>query len=207
MLAGVLVALFLAAVPVTAPGAAPASASRPIPQTDPVATVREAERQLRAAFRANAGRPELERISGAAVDHDELARRSVGARWAGLSPADRAAVTRALRALVEETYLSGLLRPDPLFALAVLGSQAKGAEAEVTLVVQSGASQGRIALRLLRGKDRRWRIFDATVNGVAILAGYAEQFAQLLDQGGLPRLLESLEAQRKALVRMRSGNP
>ncbi|HET8734318.1 MAG TPA: ABC transporter substrate-binding protein, partial [Anaeromyxobacteraceae bacterium] len=123
------------------------------------------------------------------------------------SPADRAAVTKSLRALVEETYLSGMLRPDPLFALAFLGSQTKGGEAEVTVVVQSGASQGRIALRLLRGKDRRWRIFDATVNGVAVLAGYAEQFAQLLDPGGLPRLLESLEAQRKALVRMRSGNP
>jgi ABC-type transporter MlaC component len=183
------------------------AAAGPVPQTDPVATVREAERQVRAVFTAGGGRAGLERVSASAVDWEELTRRSSGPRWPSFSPADRAAVTKGLRALVEETYLARLVRPDPLFALAVVGNAANGPESRVTVVVQSGASQGRIELRLLRGKDRRYRIFDATVNGVAVLAGYQERFAQLLDAGGLPRLLESLEAQRKALVRMRSGNP
>lgn len=151
----------LAAAPAQAP------APGPLARGDPAATVREAERQVRTVFKAGEGRAGLERVSASAVDREELARRSVGARWTGLSFTGRAAVTKGLRALVEEAYLCGLLR----------------------------------------GKERRFRIFDATVNGVAILAGYQEQFGQLLDAGGLPRLLESLEAQRGALVKMRSGNP
>ncbi len=195
-----LLALLLAATP----AASAKGAARPIAQADPVATVREAERQVRAAFRAGGKRAELERIGAATIDYEELARRSVGPRWAKLSPADRSAIVKSLRALVEETWLSGLLRPDPLFAFAVLGKQVTGTEAEVKTRVQSGGRQAPVDFRLVRGKDGRFRVIDVTVNGVSALGGYREQFPQLLDLGGVPLLLETLAIQRRALVEMRT---
>ncbi len=196
-------ALLLAASPTRAGGAARASCA----STDPVTTVREAEKQVRAAFRAGGKRAELERIGAACIDYEELTRRSLGSRWAGLSPADRSAIVKSLRALVEETYFSGLFRPDPVFAFAVLGKKVTGTEASVKVLLQSGGQQAPADVRLVRGKDRRWRAFDATVNGVAVLSGYQEMFPPLLDMGGVPMLLATLAAQRAALAGMRSGRP
>jgi ABC-type transporter MlaC component len=188
--------------------AAPVPTSRPGPATDPVVTVREAEKQVRAAFRAGGRRADLERVGAAFFDYEELGRRSIGsARWIALPQADRTAFVQALRALVEETWLSGLLRPDPLYAFAVTGKTVEGAEAVVRALVQSGGSQAPVELRLFRGKDGRWRIYDLSANGVSILAGYREQLPPTLDLGGIQGLLASLRAQRAALAGMRSGNP
>lgn len=199
------VALALPATGAAAPASAATAARAPsIAATDPVGTVRAAERQIRAAFKAGGKRADLEKVAAGCIDYEELARRSVGPRWAGLPAADRLAVVKAQRALFEETYLSGLFRPDPHFAFAVLGSKVTGTEADVKVVIQSGGRQAPADLRLFRGRDGRFRIFDATVNGVAVLAGYQEQFGQLLDLGGVPKLVSTLEAQRKALAQMRA---
>ena len=200
------VALALPATGAAAPPPTPAAArAGAIASTVPVGTLREAEKAVRASFKTGGKRADLERIAAACVDYEDVARRSAGARWAGFSPADRAAVTKALRALVEETYMSGLFKPDPLFAFAVLGHAVDGGEATVRAIAQSGGRQAPAEFRLVRGKDKRWRIVDVTVNNVAIVAGYREQFQQLLDLGGVPKLVGTLEAQRKALVQMRAA--
>lgn len=198
---GPLLALLLAAAPPAAAGATPVPAG---PASDPVTTVRVAERQVRLALLSNAPRPDFERIGATFVDHDEVARRSLGPRWASLKPADRAAFSNALRGLTEETWLSGLLRPDPLYAFAVFGTSATGGEAEVKTRVQSAGKQSPVDFRLVRGKDGRWRIFDWSVNGVSVVAGYREQFPRVLDEGGMPTLLASVAAQRRALVELRA---
>ena len=194
--------LLLAAFPLLG-AAAPAPASSPGPAKDPVATVRAAERQVRLAFQSGGKRADLERVGATFVAWDEVTRRSLPGRFEKLSPADRAAIEKAQRALVEETWFSGLLRPDPLFALAVLGSSTAGTDTEVKTVLQSAGRQARVEFQLVRGKDGRFRVIDLAVNGVSALGGYREQFPQLLDLGGVPHLLETLAIQRRALVEMR----
>ena len=196
----------LLAIVLSATNATPSPA--PGPAKDPVATVRAAEHQVRIAFQQGGRRADLERVGAAFFDYEELARRSIGSsRWIALPKPDRAAFVQALRALVEETWLSGLLRPDPLYAFAVTGHAVQGGEAEVRTRVQSGGNQAPAEFRLVRGKDDRWRIYDLSANGVSVLAGYREQLPPTLDLGGIQALLASLRAQRAALAGMRSGNP
>ncbi|HET8723032.1 MAG TPA: ABC transporter substrate-binding protein [Anaeromyxobacteraceae bacterium] len=207
---GPLLALLLAAVPPAAAGATPAPlapAAPPGPAKDPVSTVRAAERQVRLAFQQGGKRTDLLQVGAAFVAWDELARRSLPGRWEKLPAADLAAFSNALRTLTEETWLSGLLRPDPLYAFAVFGSDVQGSDAEVRTRFQSGGTQAAVALRLFRGKDRLWRIVDLSRDGVSIQGGYAQELPGILDQKGIPGLLATLEARRQTLVRMRPGNP
>jgi ABC-type transporter MlaC component len=184
-------ALLLALLAAT-PAAAPAPVER-----DPVATIGDAERALRTALEAGAGRDSLSRSSAAFVDYEELARRSLGKSWARQKAVDQTALVGALRALLEETWLPRL-RPGAPYALQVQLVRRAGNDAEVHAVATSGSAQTPFDFRLRRGADHHWRIYDATVGGLALLEGYQEQFPQLLRMGGMKKLLSRLEEERVA---------
>lgn len=167
---------------------------------DPAAALRDADASLRAALEAGAGREELARLAADRVDYRELARRSLGRHWSRLPERDRERVVAALRALLEGTYLPRLA-PGARWTLALRPARQAGRDAEVQAVATSGGQQVPLAFRLRHGDDGRWRIYDATVGGLALLEGYQEQLPQLLQLGGVPKLVATLDAQRRALQR------
>jgi ABC-type transporter MlaC component len=187
----------LLALLAAAPDAGPAPVER-----DPVATIRDAERALRTALEAGAGREALSRISVEFLDYQELARRSLGKSWSRQKPADQAALVKAVRALLEETWLPRL-QPGAAYALEVRLERLSGSDAEVRAATTTGTRKLPLAFRLRRGPDRRWRVYDATVGGLAMLEGYQEQFPQLLQLGGMKKLLATLEEERAAQVASR----
>ena len=182
------------------PAGAPV-APKPKP-LDPLMTVREAEARLREALADGADQAALGALAAEYVDYEDLARRSLGKQWAQQPKADRAALVAALRALLEATYLSRL-RPGGEARTEVRLVRRQGADAEVHVLVSGGERQVPIDLRLQRGADGRWRVWDATVAGLALLEGYQEQFPQLLALGGMKRLLAQLEQERQAQLRPR----
>jgi ABC-type transporter MlaC component len=174
---------------------------------DPVATVREAEQRVRAALEAGRGVDALGPLAAEYVDYQELARRSLGKHWARRSKAERASLVAALRALLEAAYLTRLA-PGATGQADVRLVRLAGAEAELHVVATSGAQQVPLELRLRRGQDGRWRVYDATVGGLALLEGYQEQLPQLLELGGMERLLRQLESERQAqLARVQPAAP
>ncbi len=178
----------------TPPGARPPA---PRPPLDPVATVREAEARFRAALDAGEPQERLGALAAEYVDYQDLARRALGRHWGRQPKADRAALTAALRALLEATYLTRL-QPGASASAAISVTRRQGSDAELHVVATSGQKQVPLDLRLQRGQDGRWRVYDATVAGLALLEGYQEQFPQLLELGGMRRLLAQLEADRRA---------
>jgi phospholipid transport system substrate-binding protein len=195
-----LVAATLLAVTPGNPAAGPAAkpAAKPAPRpADPVTTLRQGEARLREALAAGETGQRLGPLLAEYVDYEELARRSLGRHWASQKPADRAALVLALRSLLEATYLPRLQPGGDASTVVTLRRQA-GADAELTLVATSAEKQVPLELRMLRGRDGRWRVYDATVAGLAILEGYQEQFPQLLELGGMKRLLAQLETERRA---------
>ncbi len=192
----------LASAPLPPPSAPPAAPAA----SDPVGTIREAEHRFRAALEAGADREALARLAAEYVDYEEVARRSLGSLWGRQPLSDRRALVAALRALLEETYLAGL-RPragagagaSASAAIDVALARRAGREAEVRVVAGAGADRVPVVLALARGKDGRWRIHDAVVAGIAILEGYQQQFPQLLELGGMKRLLATLDEERRAL--------
>jgi phospholipid transport system substrate-binding protein len=182
--------------PAAGPATKPAATAAPRP-ADPVTTLRQGEARLRDALAAGQTGQRLGPLLAEYVDYEELARRSLGRHWASQKPADRAALIQALRSLLEATYLPRLQPGGDASTVVTLRRQA-GADAELALVATSAEKQVPLELRMLRGKDGRWRVYDATVAGLAILEGYQEQFPQLLELGGMKRLLAQLDAERKA---------
>jgi ABC-type transporter MlaC component len=112
----------------------------------------------------------------------------------------------ALRALLEATYLARL-QPGASGRTDVKVVRQQGGDAGLHVVASSGDQQVPIDLRLERGKDGRWRVYDATVAGLALLEGYQEQFPQLLELGGMKRLLAQLETERQAELARRAPAP
>lgn len=218
--AALLLAAALAAAPAAEPAApapaparsgsppAPAAkgatqpAPRPPPLADPVLAVREAEARLQEALQDGAGQAALAALAAEYVDYRDLARRSMGPHWAKQGKADQAALVAALRALLEATYLPRL-HPGGAFRTEITVVRRQGADAELHLVAFTGDRQVPLDLRLQRGQDGRWRVYDATVAGLALLEGYQEQFPQLLALGGMKRLLAQLEAERQAQLKAR----
>jgi ABC-type transporter MlaC component len=200
VVASLLLAAALGAAPIAppaAPGAArPRPAAAPTGPADPVAAIREAEGKVRAALEAGATPAQLGVLAADYLDYQDLARRSLGRHWARQSRADRAALVTALRALLEATYLTRL-QPGASGRAEVSLLRRAGADAELRVVASSGEKQVPIELRLQRGQDGRWRVYDATVAGLALLEGYQEQLPQLLELGGMKRLLAQLEQERQ----------
>jgi phospholipid transport system substrate-binding protein len=180
--------------------AAPAAKPKPKAPADPVATVREAERRLLETLDEGKGSAALGAVAAEYVDYEDLAKRSLGRHWAAQTKADRAALVAALRALLEASYLTRL-QPGAPVRTEVSVVRRQGADAELHLAVSSGERQVPIDLRLQRGPDGRWRVYDATVAGLALLEGYQEQFPQLIELGGMKRLLAQLEQERQEQLR------
>jgi ABC-type transporter MlaC component len=157
------------------------------------------------ALQEGASQEALGALAAEYVDYLGLARRSLGPHWARQKKADQAALVAALRALLEATYLPRL-RPGATARTGVTVVRRKGADAELHVVAAAGDRQVPLDLRLERGQDGRWRVYDATVAGLALLEGYQEQFPQLLELGGMKRLLAQLETERQA-QRQRQAPP
>jgi phospholipid transport system substrate-binding protein len=192
-----------AAAPAPAAKGAAKAPARPPPLADPVLAVREAEARLREALDEGATQQALGALAAEYVDYQDLARRSMGRHWDKLSRADRSALVTALRSLLEATYLPRLQPGGAAARTEVTVVRRQGADAELHLVATSGAQQVPLDLRLQRGQDGRWRVYDATVAGLALLEGYQEQLPQLLELGGMKRLLAQLETERQAQLKAR----
>jgi ABC-type transporter MlaC component len=174
---------------------------------DPAKLIRQAERRLRDALSAGAEASALGAIVADYVDYEGLARRSLGSAWSKQPAADRAALVKALRALLEATYLAGL-RPGGEATIEVKEVGRTGTGCVLQGTVAAGDRVVPIELKLQRSVDRRpWRVFDATVAGLALLEGYQEQFPQLLALGGMKRLLAQLEQERQEQLRLRAPPP
>ncbi|MCM2332429.1 MAG: ABC transporter substrate-binding protein [Anaeromyxobacteraceae bacterium] len=200
-------ALLLAAL-VAAPAAAPpAKGGAPRPPADPVRHIRQAEARFREARAAGADAASLGDGVADYVDYEGLARRSLGTAWARQSAADRSALGGALRALLEATYLAGL-RPGGEATLELREVGRTGRACVLQGTIAAGQRVVPVELRLERGAEGRpWRVFDATVGGLALLEGYQEQFQQLLALGGMKRLLAQLEQERQAALARLAAPP
>jgi ABC-type transporter MlaC component len=165
--------------------------------------VREAEARLREALQDGASQAALGALAAEYVDYQDLARRSLGPHWARQKKADQAALVAALRALLEATYLARLQPGGAAGHTEITVVRRQGPDVELHLVAASGERRVPLDLRLQRGQDGRWRVYDATVAGLALLEGYQEQFPQLLELGGMKRLLAQLETERQAQLKPR----
>lgn len=158
-------------------------------------TVRQVERALKAAVQPGAPAEALRAAVADTVDFPELARRGMGPAWTSMGPQDQSRLVDLLRRIMEANYLTKL-RKAPAWSCEVTATRRVAGADIVTLTT---TAQGRrIAVELhLTERAGRWRVHDAFLGGVGMVDGWAEQFARLLQKGGLPALFAALEAKAR----------
>lgn len=139
---------------------------------------------------------------GELIDFDALAKSTLGKKWEGLKPADRARYTKAMRGAMEANYLSKMRQGksadvDKVHS-EVLGEEPKGDDTLVHTKVASGADTAAVDY-VMKKQARGWRAVDVITEGVSLADNYREQVQRLMAKKDFDAVVTAFERKRKAL--------
>ena len=126
-------------------------------------------------------------------DFRDMARRSLGARFDELSPADQSEFVRLFTNLIALSYM-GKVEAYAGEPIHYLGERVDGADASVqSRLVTVKGSQVDVAYRLHQIGDR-WSVYDVSVDGVSLVENYRTQFGRMIQRTSFADLLKTLRA-------------
>jgi phospholipid transport system substrate-binding protein len=130
-------------------------------------------------------------------DFGEIARRSLGPSWDGLTPSDQREFVGLLQRIIERRPLERRLHLNPDSAIAYQRESIVDGNAVVPSVVTTASMGGGQPTRheveyKLTFKDGHWRINDVVVNGVGLVEEYRSQFAKIIAQDTFAGLLRRM---------------
>ena len=197
---------WLAAVPFMA-AAAPAVADAPADPAQVTAPIRALNAELLRVMRAGKAVPFSQRAAmltpavDAAFDLRQILRVSVGPAWERMTPAQRQALLDVFRRYTVASYVDNFdsfdgqhfdLTPTPR---PVPG----GAQVVLTKIVSRSGKAHQIDY-VMRMTGTAWKAVDVLADGsISRVAVQRSDFSQLLEKGGAPALMASLERKVKTL--------
>jgi phospholipid transport system substrate-binding protein len=136
-------------------------------------------------------RPALEKCFA----FDLVTRQAMGPGWRQFSANDQKRVTDLFSELVTRTYAArvvGTQRPKITFELPTSLAPDR---CEIPTRVSTSTSNEPFAVtyRLVK-LPVGWRIYDVLIEGVSFVANYRAQFDELIQKGGAPTVIRTLEA-------------
>jgi len=153
----------------------------------------------RAAISADPGRARalVNTLVMPLVDQRRIGRLVLGRYWRRASPSQQARFIMEFRTLVMHTYSTALT--ELTHRNVEYLSPRAAANHEVTIrtrIPQPGASPITINYRLAY-RERRWKVFDVTVDGVSLVSVYRNSFGTIIKRDGLDGLIEQLVAKNR----------
>lgn len=139
---------------------------------------------------------ELKKLAGQLLDYSEVAKRSLGAQWDKLSPAQQKEFVATFQRVIERNYVKQL-RSNLDYEVAWRGEQVDGALATVSSVIKvktsGGTSDAQILYKLHKG-DGGWQVWDVVTDERSLVRGYQDQFGKIISTKGYDELLRRLKA-------------
>ena len=136
-------------------------------------------------------RAQIRQAAESLFDFREMARRSLGARFDDLSPADQSEFIRLFTNLMAASYL-GKIEAYAGRPIRYLGERVDGSDASVdSLLVTPKGAQVDVAYRLYHAQDR-WAVYDVSVDGVSLVDNYKTKFTHLIQRSSIADLLKTL---------------
>ena len=194
-LAGFALGLALAMTGVAA-GAAPAPENAGGPATEAIrGTISQVfsllgDPALKGPEQAEKRRRLLEKIAAERISYGEMAKRSLGTYWRGLSDAEREEFATLFQRLLAKTYLH-MLEGYTGEQVRYLGERVTEDFAEVRTRIVSEKTDIPVDYRLLRLAGD-WRVYDVVVDGVSLVNNYRGQFARILRASSYADLVAQL---------------
>jgi len=130
---------------------------------------------------------------------DVVTRQAMGPGWRQFSAADQKRVTELFTELVIRTYSSrvvGTQRPKITYGAPVELAPDRR-EIPTRVSNSSGTEPFAVVYRLIKF-PAGWRIYDVLIEGVSFVANYRAQFDEIIQNGGAPAVIRTLETKLAA---------
>ena len=149
-------------------------------------------------------RPALEK----SFAFDLVTRQAMGPGWRQFSAADQKRATELFSELVIRTYSArvvGTQRPKIAYGTPVtIASDRCEIPSRVSHFTASSSNEPiAVVYRMIR-LPAGWRIYDVLIEGVSFVSNYRAQFEELIQKGGAPLVIRTLEAKLAAPAAPRS---
>ena len=138
----------------------------------------------------------LEAIYEQMFDGVELSRRTLGANWNKLNPAQQKEFTQLYRQILEKAYIDKILsytNEKIVFPKEIMLSSN---QAEVQTKVITSSNEVPIIYKVIM-KGGTWKVYDVVVENVSLVQNYRSQFNSILAKNTPDQLLETLRKKVK----------
>lgn len=128
-------------------------------------------------------------------DFTRMTRLAVGRFWNQATPAQQQELTNEFRSLLVRTYSASLnsYKDQKIEYKPLKLSPADNDVVVKTAILQSNGRSIPIDYTVVK-TPTGWKIYDISVDGVSLVVNYRSSFAQEIQQGGIPKLISTLQA-------------
>jgi phospholipid transport system substrate-binding protein len=152
--------------------------------------------KLKAESAKGIKKEKLEAIYEQMFDEVELSRRTLGANWNKLNPAQQKEFTQLYRQVLEKAYIDKILSYTNEKIVFPKESMLANDQAEVQTKVITSSKEIPIFYRVIL-KDGTWKVYDVVVENVSLVQNYRSQFNSILAKNTPDQLLETLRKKVK----------
>ena len=152
--------------------------------------------KLKAESAKGIKKEKLEAIYEQMFDEVELSRRTLGANWNKLNPAQQKEFTQLYRQVLEKAYIDKILTYTNEKIVFSKENMISNNQAEVQTKVITSSKEIPIFYRVIL-KDGTWKVYDVVVENVSLVQNYRSQFNSILANNTPEQLLEILRKKVK----------
>jgi len=134
-------------------------------------------------------------------DYDEMSKRSLGASWRNLTPAQRSEFVGLFADLLEASYAEKIER-------------FSDEKVNYTGEILDGADYAEVRTTIIRKNDRipmdyrlykaegSWKVYDVVIEGVSLVSNYRSQFSRIIREGSYGELVRRLRTKVNELQQL-----
>lgn len=134
-------------------------------------------------------------------DFTRMTRLAVGRFWNQATPAQQHELTNEFRSLLVRTYSASLnsYKDQKIDYKPLKISPADTDVVVKTSILQSNGRAIPIDYTVIK-TPTSWKVYDISVDGVSLVVNYRSSFANEIQQGGIPKLISTLQAKNSGLA-------
>jgi phospholipid transport system substrate-binding protein len=153
---------------------------------------------LRGEARTVDRRRAVRKIATDIFDFSEMARRSLGRHWQGLSEAERREFVGLFTDLLERSYISRIENYGGE-RISYASERMDGEVATVpTRIITKNGTEVPVDYRMLKRGDR-WLVYDVNIEGVSLINNYRTQFNKIIQTSSYADLVKRMRAKQGEL--------
>lgn len=133
----------------------------------------------------------MQEIVKPAFDFKETAKRSLGAHWNDISPAEQSEFSTLFSDLLTKTYINRIKDGVKTSKITVTDAKDNGKRAAVRTVVESKDENATIIYKM-HNKNNNWLVYDVVIENIGLVNNYRDEFSGIIRKDGFAGLMKKL---------------